>query len=70
MADLMGEKTEPVNVTDVAKMLGKNTKGVSDTRSKLIDRELIAPAGWGQVDFVLPYFKEYLLTGQRTLKLR
>ena len=28
--------------------------------TRLIDAQLIEPAGWGRVDFALPYLREYL----------
>lgn len=69
MARVMGEDNHPVAVADIATEMGKTTKGLSDSRHKLIARDLIAPAGWGEVEFVLPYFKEYLGSGGRTSKL-
>ncbi|RAV32554.1 ATP-binding protein [Corynebacterium heidelbergense] len=63
MAELMaasGEKS--VSTGEIAAALGmKSPNGISTRRSRLITRDLIAPAGFGKVAFTLPYLEEYLL---------
>ncbi len=44
----------------LAEELGRPVTGLSDTRAKLIERDLIIPAGWGEVAFAQPYLGEYL----------
>ena len=65
----MAHRDLPARTTDVAEELGKPPAGISDTRSKLIDRELIYAPAWGYVDFVLPYMREFLLTDGRVTRL-
>ena len=42
---------------------------MSDTRAKLIERDLIVPAGWGEVSFAQPYLGEYLRNQQRPRRI-
>ncbi|MGV0867714.1 ATP-binding protein [Corynebacterium kalidii] len=50
----------PVATAAVAERLGKTQRAASDPRAKLIDRDLITPAGWGKVQFTLPYLGHWL----------
>ncbi|WP_295642413.1 ATP-binding protein [uncultured Corynebacterium sp.] len=45
---------------EIAKALGVPPNGISTRRQRLIDRDLIEPAGFGAVRFTLPYLGEYL----------
>jgi hypothetical protein len=47
-------------VADIAERLGVDSKYVGVYRSRLIEAELIEPAGHGYVDFTLPYLRDYL----------
>lgn len=47
-------------VADVIERLGITGSYASVYRRRLIDAELIEPAGRGRVDFALPYLREYL----------
>lgn len=49
-----------VPTADIAKALGVPPNGISTRRQRLIDRDLIEPAGFGSVRFTLPYLGEYL----------
>ncbi|MHA2789223.1 AAA family ATPase [Corynebacterium sp. S7] len=49
-----------VSTTDLTTALERPVTALSDTRSKLIDRDLIVPAGWGEVEFAQPYLGDYL----------
>ncbi|MEY8565273.1 ATP-binding protein [Corynebacterium sp.] len=50
----------PVATAAIAERLGKTQRAASDPRAKLIDRDLITPAGWGKVRFTLPYLGHWL----------
>ncbi|WP_291313106.1 ATP-binding protein [Corynebacterium sp. UBA2622] len=52
--------TATVTSSRLAEELGRPVTGLSDTRGKLIERDLIIPAGWGEVAFAQPYLGEYL----------
>ncbi|WKD57468.1 hypothetical protein CAPI_04550 [Corynebacterium capitovis DSM 44611] len=59
--DAMAGLDGPVVETSViAKTLGRPLSAVSDTRSKLIERDLIMPAGWGRVAFAQPYLGDFI----------
>ncbi|WJY68292.1 ATP-binding protein [Corynebacterium auris] len=45
----------------LAEALGRPVTSLSDTRAKLIERDLITPAGWGAVSFAQPYLGDYIL---------
>jgi hypothetical protein len=47
-------------IADVIERLGITQSYASVYRRRLIDAELIEPAGRGRVDFALPYLREYL----------
>ncbi|WP_394281328.1 ATP-binding protein [Corynebacterium sp.] len=54
-----------VSTTDLTTALERPTTALSDTRGKLIDRDLIVAAGWGEVEFAQPYLGEFLRREQR-----
>lgn len=45
---------------DVVKILGKDKVFVAQYRRRAIERKLIISAGYGLVQYTLPYFDEYL----------
>lgn len=50
----------PSSTGELAARLGVNAQHQNVYRTRLIERELIAPAGYGLVDFSLPYLREHL----------
>lgn len=50
--------------------LGIPSTSLSDTRRKLIDRDLIAPADWGKVEFAQPYLGEYIRDQRRPRRVQ
>ncbi len=52
---------------DIANRLKVNSNYASQYRLRLIALELIAPAGYGRVQFALPYLREYLREHAATL---
>ena len=45
---------------DAAERLGVDAHNAGKYRRHLIDAEMIQPAGYGFIDFELPYMREYL----------
>ena len=62
--------TPEVPVAHVAELMGTTTTSVSDTRQKLIDRDLVTPAGWGLVEFAQPYLGQYLRERRRPKRVQ
>ncbi|WIM66847.1 ATP-binding protein [Corynebacterium breve] len=58
-----------VSTADLTTALDRPTTALSDTRGKLIDRDLIVPAGWGEVEFAQPYLGDYLRREQRPTRV-
>lgn len=54
-----------VALAEIAAGLGKPATSLSDTRAKLIQKDLIAPAAWGRLEFAQPYLGQYLLRRDR-----
>lgn len=50
----------PSTMSDIAQRLGVNSQYAGNYRRRLIDAEIITISGYGQVDFELPYMREYL----------
>ncbi|MBG9295937.1 ATP-binding protein [Corynebacterium diphtheriae bv. gravis] len=50
----------PSTMSDIAQRLGVNSQYTGNYRRRLIDAEIITSSGYGQVDFELPYMREYL----------
>lgn len=50
----------PAATSEVARRMGVSMSEQNVYRARLIDRELITPAGHGFVDFALPYLREHL----------
>lgn len=58
--DAMARDDGPSAIGDIQARLGKGHEYVSVYRRRLIDAGLIAGSGRGQVDFTLPYMRDYL----------
>ena len=52
---------ETAKMEDIAGLIGKTTKDLSMQRKRLIDSRIIAQASFGHLEFMLPYFCEYIL---------
>ncbi|GAB3946160.1 AAA family ATPase [Corynebacterium tapiri] len=50
----------PSSMSDIAQRMEANAQYVGNYRRRLIDAELITSAGYGFVDFELPYMRDYL----------
>ena len=50
----------PSKMADVASRLTADANYASQYRLRLIAADMIHPAGHGQVDFTLPYLRDYL----------
>lgn len=56
----MSHDDGPSRIGDVAERLGVDAQYAGKYRRRLIDAEMIQPAGYGFIDFELPYMREYL----------
>lgn len=56
----MAQDEGPSKMADIQNRLGVDVNYASQYRLRLIAAELIHPAGYGYVDFALPYLREYL----------
>ena len=54
---------------DLAVALERASTSLSDTRAKLIERDLIVPTGWGEVAFAQPYLGDYLRNQNRPRRI-
>ncbi|PZU42033.1 MAG: hypothetical protein DI571_12060 [Arsenicicoccus sp.] len=59
----MAQDDGPSSTGEVAARLDISKQHGNVVRSRLIDRELIVPAGHGLVDVALPYLREHLRRG-------
>ena len=50
----------PVRSTDVAGLLGKRTSALSTVRDGLLKRALVYSPSWGEIDFTVPLFDQYM----------
>jgi hypothetical protein len=50
----------PVKSADVAAMLGKKTNALAPTRDALIKRALCYSPRWGEIDFTVPMFDDFM----------
>lgn len=50
----------PASSGEVATLMGAATKDVSSYRARLMREGLVTKAGYGKVDFAVPYMREYL----------
>ena len=53
----------------LAEALGRPATSLSDIRARLIERDLITPAGWGLIEFAQPYLGQYLLDRGRPQRI-
>ncbi len=60
-------ETLPCTVRQVAEYLKSDAKRLASVRSQLIQKGFIYAAGYGEVDFSVPQFREYLARRQTTL---
>ena len=56
----MADDDGPSSIADIRGRLGVTSSYAGQYRRRLMDAELIQPAGHGFVDFALPYLREYL----------
>jgi hypothetical protein len=57
----MADDDGPSRLRDIAQRMGVDDNYAGQYRMRLIAAEVIRPAGYGLVDFELPYLREYLL---------
>jgi len=50
----------PVRSAEVAALLGKRTNGLAPTRDTLIKRAICFSPRWGEIDFTVPMFDEFM----------
>jgi hypothetical protein len=50
----------PVKSTDVASLMGTFTNSLATTRDALIKRAMCYSPRWGEIDFTVPLFDEYV----------
>lgn len=58
-----------VSSSSLSEELGRPSTALSDIRARLIERDLISPAGWGLVEFSQPYLGHYLLDRGRPQRI-
>lgn len=56
----MAQDNGPSSMSDITARLGKSSQYASNYRRRLLDSELIEIPASGQVDFALPYLRDYL----------
>lgn len=62
----MAHEAQPaIAMSAVAERTGKPSNYLSNYRRRLIDDEVIQPAGYGSVRFTLPFFADYVLDRER-----
>ncbi|MDR2833042.1 MAG: hypothetical protein LBV67_04930, partial [Streptococcaceae bacterium] len=49
------------NIADIKKRIDKDANNTNHLRNRLIEKGVIANAGYGKVQFVLPYMREFML---------
>lgn len=50
----------PCTMANVAEIMGRSVKSISPTRGQLINKGLIYATGYGEIDFTVPQFDEFL----------
>lgn len=68
--DAMAVDDGPSSTAEIATRMGIPARDQTQYRQRLLNAEVIAPAGHGRVDFILPYTREYLRSlgaGERPL---
>ncbi|MCE5289821.1 MAG: ATP-binding protein [Nocardiaceae bacterium] len=63
----MAADSGPSKLSDIAERLGVDSNYASQYRLRLIQSELIKPAGYGKLEFTMPYLRDYLLNHAATL---
>lgn len=58
-----------ISTAALSEQLGRPSTALSDIRARLIERDLITPAGWGLVEFSQPYLGQYLLDQGRPQRI-
>lgn len=58
--DAMARFDGPVKVADLAEELGKSKGSVNKHRAALIAKGIAKPVAYGEIDFAIPYLREYL----------
>lgn len=58
----MAQDDGPSSTGEIARRLGVSKQHQNMQRTRLINRELITPAGHGLIDFALPYLREHVRT--------
>lgn len=66
----LSDGQSPVRTAAIAELLERPITALSDTRAKLIARDLLESAGWGSLQFVLPYFQNFLQSDSRPKRLQ
>lgn len=51
----------PVRIADIARRMGKDAGYANVYRARLIAAGLITPAGYGRLQFAIPYLRDYLI---------
>ena len=59
----------PSRAADLRERLGVTSDYVGRYRDRLINAEVIRPAGYGEVEFALPYLRDYLRAGHDAQQL-
>jgi hypothetical protein len=57
----MAQDDGPSRIAEIARRLNKDPQYANVYRSRLIAAGMIIPAGYGQVDFAIPYLRDYLI---------
>lgn len=58
-----------VSTAALSEHLGRPSTALSDIRTRLIERDLMTPAGWGLVELSQPYLGQYLLDRGRPQRI-
>ncbi|PST48349.1 ATP-binding protein [Bifidobacterium callitrichos] len=56
----MAQDDGPSSTSTVAERMGKDVNYANIYRTRLIDAQVISDAGYGKVDFAIPYLRQYL----------
>ena len=56
----MAQDDGPSSTSDIADRMGKTKEYANVYRTRLLDAQTIKTVGYGQVDFAIPYLREYL----------
>lgn len=56
----MAQNDGPTKISDIKARFNKTDSYVGNYRRRLLDAEMITTTGHGEVDFALPYMRDYL----------